>query len=456
MTRFSEDGILSAVPESLHVVLQERWLTALAVVAMAVEALPVWNVTLDSGRPPMTPDAAVFQHAGWFLTTGARMYADVWDVKPPLTYELTGLLALATGGDVYALHLASVAVMIFAACGVVVLVARLTYDLTDDAYASALSGLSVFLLAGFHVRPAYGFKARYFLLFAGLLAVYLYLRGAHVLSGVAAAASVGFWQAGVIFPLVVLGLAAQKRDGRAAARIVLGGVAFTALMLAPVFAWGSMSEMIVQVVIVPLALPEETGVLPRAVAGVAHFKYASPLVVLGAYGLLRGATRRFGRTEWWPLAFAAYFGFVVLFLDFETGGYTDLIPGLAFVAIGVGVFASTLRSRRRRNAMTVAVLAVLVVNVVALGSLGLVFSPVSTPGPASMTELRTNERAIESPYVPDDRPGIRYVYWNRVRPDSCHYRLSLMELQWLSKSAPYRDAPDECIGARDGLKVLTA
>jgi hypothetical protein len=66
MTRSSDDGIRSARTESLHVVLQERWLTVLAVVAMAVETLPVWTVTLDSGRPPMTPDAAVFQHAGWF------------------------------------------------------------------------------------------------------------------------------------------------------------------------------------------------------------------------------------------------------------------------------------------------------------------------------------------------------------------------------------------------------
>jgi hypothetical protein len=66
MTRFSEDGVRSTRPERLPVVLRERWLTAPAVVAMAVEAFPVWNVTLDSGRPPMTPDAAVFQHAGWF------------------------------------------------------------------------------------------------------------------------------------------------------------------------------------------------------------------------------------------------------------------------------------------------------------------------------------------------------------------------------------------------------
>lgn len=33
---------------------------------------------------------------------------------------------------------------------------------------------------------------------------------------------------------------------------------------------------------------------------------------------------------------------------------------------------------------------------------------------ASILDLQTNERAIESPHVDDDRPMIRYVHWNRL------------------------------------------
>jgi hypothetical protein len=446
--------VLEQAANSWEALPAHSWEAVLAVVALCIEAIPVWKVTLAAERPPIAPDAALFQHAGWYLTNGARLYADVWDVKLPLTAELTAILATVAGDDVYALHLLSVGTMVLAACGIVVLVGRLTYELTADAYASTIAGLSMFLLAGFHVRPAYGVKARYFLLLAGLLAIYLSLRDAHFWSGTAAAASVGFWQLGAIFPVVLLALAAQRRDGRALARIVAGGVAFSALMFAPVLAWGTASEMLVQAVIVPLALPEQTGLLPRVVGGVAHFKYASPLVLLGSYGLLRGARRRFERTDWWVVAFAVYFGLIVFFVDFEVGGYTDLIAGLAFVAIGLGAFAATLDRRVRRHALTAAVLAVLVVNVAALGSLGLVFPSVSTPGATPMRELQTNERAIESPHVSDDQPGVRYVYWNRLQPDTCHYRLSLMEVRWLSTSAAYRSDPGECLGLDDGLRVL--
>ncbi|MEF8822281.1 MAG: hypothetical protein V5A52_08380, partial [Halovenus sp.] len=75
----------------------------------------------------------------------------------------------------------------------------------------------------------------------------------------------------------------------------------------------------------------------------------------------------------------------------------------------------------------------LVVNVAFLGSVGVVFTPVETPGPVLMSDLETNDL----PQAYDEVgpvPDVRYVYWQQIEPSTCHYRLSLMELQWLDRT----------------------
>ncbi|KZX47360.1 DolP-mannose mannosyltransferase [Haloarcula hispanica] len=388
----------------------------------------------------MAPDAGIFQHLGWYLTRGGRLYVDAWEPKFPLSYETTEILALLSGGDMYRLHLLSVVLMSGAVCAIVGLVVILVYDITGDDIAAPLAGLSMFLLPGFAVRPAYGFKAKYLLVLCGLLAIYLYTRGYPALSGVAAAASVGYWQAGAIFPLIVVGLAIQRRDTRALERVVAGGLGFTVVMLMPVFLlWHSASEMVVQVLLVPLQTEEHASLLARFVAGVVHFKWASPFVLLGGLGLAHTARCCFtdtegvaGRTEWWIPVGAAWFAFLILFVDFETGGYTDLIPGLAFVAIGIGMIATVLRDRQQAQNLGVVLALVLVVNVAFLGSVGVVFTPVETPGPVPMSDLETHDLPAaydEAEPVPD----VRYIYWQQIEPSTCHYRLSLMELRWLDR-----------------------
>ena len=398
------------------------------------------TITLDSTRPPMAPDAGIFQHLGWYLTRGGRLYVDAWEPKLPLSYETTEILALLSGGDMYRLHLFSVILMSGAVCAIVGLVVILVYDITGDDIAAPLAGLSMFLLPGFAVRPAYGFKAKYLLVLCGLLAIYLYTRGYPALSGVAAAASVGYWQAGAIFPLIVVGLAIQRRDARALERVVAGGLGFTVVMLLPVFlVWHSASEMVVQVLLVSLQTEEHASLLARLVAGVVHFKWAAPFVLLGGLGLahtarccLTDTDGAVGRTEWWIPVGAAWFAFLILFVDFETGGYTDLIPWLAFVAIGIGMVATVLRDRQQAQYLCVALALVLVVNVAVLGSVGVVFTPVATPGPVPMSDLETHDLPAaygEAEPVPD----VRYIYWQQIEPATCHYRLSVMELRWLDR-----------------------
>ncbi|WP_267902925.1 hypothetical protein [Halomarina oriensis] len=42
----------------------------------------------------------------------------------------------------------------------------------------------------------------------------------------------------------------------------------------------------------------------------------------------------------------------------------------------------------------------------------------------------TDDRSVQkSADVPDDAPTVRSVYWNRRRPETCHYRWSGVELE---------------------------
>ena len=397
-----------------------------------VEVIEVWRLISGYERPPMTPDAGVFQYTGWYLTEGGRLYVDIWEPKLPLPFETTALLSLLAGGNMHLYHLFNIGLMVIAVVGVVLLVGALTHHLTDDPAASVIAGVSMLLLPGFAIRPAYGFKAKYLLLFAGLLALYLMLNDHPFAGGAAAAASVGYWQLGAIFPLLLVGLALDRHDRRTTAAVVLGGICFTVAMLFPVVIWWhSTSEMLAQAVLIPLSDSTGAGLFDRLIAGVVHFKWASPFVLFGLYGLGRGFRHQLGRDDWWVLVGAGWFGFVVFFIDFDVGGYTDLIPGLAFVAIGVGLLWTTLTSRQFKNGLVALLVIVLFVNLALFGSVGLLFPPVDTPEPNSMNELQTNERALQLSNVPDDTHDIRYYYWNQGVPDTCHARLSLLEVHWL-------------------------
>lgn len=436
----------------LYAVVEDNLFGLLAVVALFSQATAISRVVFRYPRPPMTEDAAIFQHMGWYMVNGGVLYADMWEPKLPLSYETTALLAVVTGDNMYALHLASVTLMSLAVVGIVVLVGALARDITGDAMAAMVAGLSMLLLPGFHLRPAYGFKAKYLVLLCGLLAIWLFLHGRPFLGGMAAAASVGYWQLGAVFPLVLLGLAVHRRDRHALGWLVAGGAIFTTVVLLPVIIQGTLGHMIVQAFIAPMLLPDPASIPLRLYAGVMHFKFASPLVLAGVGGLLWFADSHAARDHWWVLAGAGWYAFTVFFVDFQVGGYTDLIPGTAFVAIGIG-WLYVMANRRARQVLVVAVVGVVTLNVVALGGFGVVFDPVATPEPVPMDELRvTNDQMVRSSAaIPNDIPEVRYIYWNHLRPDNCHYRLSNNGVRWIEMTDGYATG---CQGLLETTRVL--
>ncbi|WP_318568636.1 DolP-mannose mannosyltransferase [Salinigranum marinum] len=106
----------------------------------------------------MEPDAGIYQHIGWYLANGGTLYIDAWEPKLPLSFEPTAVLSYLAGDDMYLYQLFNVVLMMLAVVAIVLLVGLLTHHLTNDAFPSVVAGLSMFLLPGFAVRPAYGFR----------------------------------------------------------------------------------------------------------------------------------------------------------------------------------------------------------------------------------------------------------------------------------------------------------
>jgi hypothetical protein len=77
-------------------------LALVAVLASVCQAYAAYRVyaPLSAGEWPRLRDSVIFEYVGWRLARGERLYVDLWEIKPPLAFEVTGGLALLSGGTV--------------------------------------------------------------------------------------------------------------------------------------------------------------------------------------------------------------------------------------------------------------------------------------------------------------------------------------------------------------------
>lgn len=422
--------------------IERRWLFVVGGLATLVQALSVGRALTGPGKPALNVDSALFQHAGWYVTRGAIPYIDIWDIKPPLVIETTTVLALLAGGDPFLLHLLSVAVMSVAAIGCSLLVSLLAHRLTGDGRAALLAGLTLLTVPGFYHLSAHGFRPKYFTLFFGLAALVLGLRNRPLPAGMAAAASAGYWQYGVIFAVLVVGLALEHRDRRALVRQLLGMALVTTVVLLPILTWGTLVPMLIEVLYVPLTSQSAQPLVQRLGKLVFYLAYALVPAALGVVGLATAA-RQLPR-HWWVYVGAAWGGFQILF-DLDSA--PDLYLFVVFLALGVALFAERARPRARQW------LSVVIVGIVLLNALwvsGVVANPVGERTAEAERNGFVENLTETAESVDVSRPGepprhgipdVRTLYWNTRIPPSCHYRLSETERDWLAKTGlPYRDS----------------
>lgn len=399
--------------------LQDRlsWKSVLLCIATVFHLVPA-ALALSSDRPPLNVDGAVFEHSGWYITTGANPYIDVWDPKPPLVPETNTLFAYLSGGDMVLLHALAVLTTVLASIGTLYLTGLLTYRLTQNPTASLAAGCTPLLLEGYYALPAFGFRPKYVALFAGLLAIYLALDSRWLLAGAFSAASAGYWQFGAIFAAIVLGLAVQTQTGplpRRSARVLAGMGGLTVVVLLPIVYWDALVPMFAEVVLAPIYTPDSGSPIRSLGRAALSLEFMLLPVTLGGIGVLLRARDDLSGS-WWVLAGGSWALLQVMFLDYDS--YPDLYLGLVFASIGVGMILTDVEVETPDRAGVVAVLLV-----VAVASTGLLAIP-------DAADYSRPAISVDSHEELSGGDAMTTLYWEKIKPSTCHYRQSQMEVQW--------------------------
>ncbi|SEV83019.1 DolP-mannose mannosyltransferase [Natrinema salifodinae] len=401
--------------------------------------------------PAIATDPAFFQHTGWYVLNGGVPYVDVWDVNPPVPFGISAVLAVLSGGDMLVLHGLGVTLTAVVAAASVLLVGQVAHLATGNDAAAVAAGLAMLVVPELFLLSPEGVRAQFYALFFGVLALALVLRDRPFLAGAAAALSAGSWQSGAAFALLVVGMAYQRTDRRGALAAIAGGSVVTGAVLVAFAAAGALVPMVVQTVLAPLLAGSSYTLAERVYSILLVFGYGSMLLPVAFYGWARAVAVVDRRELWWVPAGGLIFGFQVLFVDMD--GSTDALLWLAFVALGVGVAAERVTARRssvtdpgddaaptiRRQWAVVAVVGLLV-----LAGLGWHYG-----SPQPQERLRTMEEAAEPdgdplPIRPGDAdvPSMQTIYWERMEPETCHYRLSWNEMRWIAMTDGQLDAHD--------------
>lgn len=333
--------------------LRRHWFSVLIVQTILLKIFIAAPNFLLAGRPRINGDGMFFLYSGWsWVTAGVVPYHNLVDIKPPLAHEYGALLAILSGGDPYLQSLLAAATTTGAVVATVALVGRFAYQWSDDTRAAYAAGTAV--LAYPHYYTLAGFRPKYFTIAFGLLAVWLSFQERHSFAGASAAAAAGFWQFGAVFPALIVGRTAIRRDWSAAGRAVGGVFVVTTLVISPIALAGlaAVADMIEQVVFLPMIATEHTPLNKRIQFVFDILGPATPAVVLGGIGALlpavvatkRAALEHFQNwdpipspSSLWLSVVTAWFFLQVFMFDLDGG--PDLFPLLICCALGYGSFA---------------------------------------------------------------------------------------------------------------------
>lgn len=392
-------GLQGSRREQLAQWLSDHW----ARIAVIFVFLALWAYTLIAIRPlPLDEDAALFLHAGWYINHGARLYIDIWEIKPPLPYIAGAILSWLSGGNLHLQYALGLLANVAGYVGLVILARAIVLHYTGSRQAGFTAGGILFLFVIVTYFPFTGFRVKSIAIALGWLGVYLQLRDRPFWSGISAAAAVGFWQLGVVFALIVF--VQSLRDMRRFLYMASGAVIMSVLVLLPIVVWGAVPSMIEQAIFSHLKTSLPQSLLICALKLVFHLRVGFAVLVLGLYGLCRVAIKE--RHEMWLLAVILAWSLIsVLVLDYD--GKHDLLPLIVVACIGLGLIVDQLPARQG-TAITIA----------------------ATIAVVASFQFR-------EPYV---HPRMQAMFWNREIPTSCHYRLSRMELQYIER---YGDACPE-------------
>ncbi|MCT9097024.1 DolP-mannose mannosyltransferase [Haloarchaeobius sp. HME9146] len=425
------------------------WLIGTVCLLLIIQFISVARTVTSTSKTEITPDVLYYLHFGWSITQGVTPYVHFWDPKPPLVHELSFLMATITGENMLLLYIFSIAVTGLAAvlCGV--LVALLTFELTDSGSAAVFSAAALYSFAGFHITASQGYRPKFFAALFGLLGIYLLLKERNFSAGLFTAMSAAFWQLAIIYVLVVAGYLIFHRDKTSLLWLVAGALTAVILVVFPFFIWWDVTALVGGAIIAPLSSSDSWSLLElltRLYNVPLRLKYAT-IVVVFAIPATVTAVADDERDPVIAVAGTAWFALQILFLDFD--GTVDLVVCFPFVAILMGYYFSSLRINRQQTLALVFAVCLLVSGI-GSGGLGLVFGSVQTNDTGidqtdrgiygaigtlakqQMGVSDTTNQPDES--VRDSVPSIYTLYWEKQLPDRCHYWINKQSKTYIERT----------------------
>lgn len=403
-----------------------RWWMAVVVAAGGIlQGLAVWSIVDRLGpgvRPPLL-DSIIYEYIGWYLSTGARLYVDIWEVKPPLTYEITGLVAAVFGDHMVPYHWTLVAGTLIASVVAALVVGELVFTMTANPTAAAVAGLAPYTYPLYAWRGAVGFKPKYFVILTGLLSVYAALTNRPGSSGALGAASVGFWQLAIGFPAVAAGLVYQQESRAGLRRLVVGAGLTSLVLFAPVILWNAVPQMVVETVLIPLIAGERVPVAERAWLAVRMLGVPTAVGVVGISGIVRAAVDD-PDEYWWLAVLVVWLGSQLLFVDLDSA--PDLLPLFAVGSIGVGLAVA--RGSRRARAFLPILVVMLVLSAITILQGGTAIGYSWLP-PVDPTPVDT----ATTPTVPYTDREVRILFWRPLPTETCRPFFGNLQSRYLAK-----------------------
>jgi hypothetical protein len=322
------------------------------IVAPLVLLLQLWMYAPFPATHHVNQDSATFHYGGNLLARGYAPYLYLWDVKPPLVYDTTAVLALLAPNDPMTQFYAGSFLTSAAGLGTILLAGAIVYRSTGHNLAALATASTILAYTQFVYLPGAGIWTKYFALFFGFLGVYLALSGRPIVGVAAATLAPGFWQLGAIFPLIAL-LFAWRQE--ASLPLAVGAAAaVTAIAVAPVVALGGLYPMLQQAIVTPLSMADQSaGLLSRIQKFRRIATYSWPVFYAAA---LCGAYHVYDRRDAWWLGLGGGWALLQIgFLDFDAA--PDPLMLVTFLAIGLGLFVGRL-DRRQQLAVVLVVLSI--------------------------------------------------------------------------------------------------
>lgn len=366
-------------------------------------------------------DSALFQHAGWSILNGADLYVDIWDLKPPLIYFVTILLAALSFGNMAVLHVLSVIVAVGAIVAGVTLLGVLTHRLTGDGFASVVAGMTMFVLSSIYSFPFAGLRPKYLVFLCAVGALLLAVDNRPFSAGAVGAMAAGFWQLGAPIALLAVGIGFQRTGREGLVRTVGGGVTVTVLTVAPFVLQGHSIPLFVEVVLTPIYGVEGYTVVGRLLKFVIEIGYGVLVVPLAVYGWGLAVAEDY--RKYWLVAAGGVLYLFQIFLEFQ--GAIELILMFVFLSLGVGLVVADRSLPSQRSLLAGCIL----VLVVTSGGWHLFAEVSGTPNlpPRDAVENEYEQWNVPEydslPEDPEGWPSMQTIYWEKLQPEHCHYRL---------------------------------